>query len=103
MGKVLLLVIFTLFICTINVPAQDTLSVKGRHYQFIESKADTVTKNGSTYIVKYVVEPEQAEDMRREGKIYVVVIVLATIFAGIFAYLIYLDRKIGKLEKEQAV
>ena len=44
-------------------------------------------------------ETEMADTMRSNGKIYVVVVVLATIFAGIFAYLIYLDRKITKLEK----
>jgi hypothetical protein len=44
-------------------------------------------------------EPEMADAMRSNGKIYVVVLVLATIFAGIIAYLVRLDRKIGKLEK----
>lgn len=43
--------------------------------------------------------PEMAETMRADGKIYVVVLVLATIFAGIIAYLIRLDRKISKIEK----
>jgi len=42
-----------------------------------------------------------ADTMRSNGKIYVVVTVLATIFAGIFAYLVILDRKITKLEKEK--
>lgn len=46
-------------------------------------------------------EPEMADTMRSNGKIYVVVTVLATIFAGIFAYLVYLDRRIGRLEKEK--
>ncbi len=46
-------------------------------------------------------ETEMADTMRSNGKIYVVVTVLATIFAGIFAYLVYLDRKITKLEKEK--
>ena len=45
-------------------------------------------------------QTEMADTMRSNGKIYVVVVVLATIFAGIFAYLIMLDRKITKLEKE---
>lgn len=43
--------------------------------------------------------PEMADAMRSNGKIYVVVLVLATIFAGIIAYLVRLDRKISKLEK----
>lgn len=45
-------------------------------------------------------QTEMADTMRANGKIYVVVVVLATIFAGIFAYLVYIDRKISKLEKE---
>jgi hypothetical protein len=44
-------------------------------------------------------EPAMADQMRSNGKIYVVVLVLATIFAGIILYLVRLDRKITKLEK----
>jgi len=39
--------------------------------------------------------------MESNGKIYVVVAVVLVILIGLFAYLIYLDRKIAKLEKEQ--
>ena len=46
-------------------------------------------------------QTEMADTMRSNGKIYVVVTVLATIFAGIFAYLVILDRKITRLEKEK--
>ncbi len=46
-------------------------------------------------------QTEMADTLRSNGKIYVVVLVLASIFAGIFAYLVYLDRKISKLEKEK--
>ena len=42
-----------------------------------------------------------ADEMRSNGKIYVVVAVLVTIFLGIIFYLIRLDRKITKLEKEK--
>lgn len=45
-------------------------------------------------------EPEMADKLRADGKIYVVVVVLATIFAGIFGYLVYIDRKIAKTEKD---
>lgn len=38
--------------------------------------------------------------MRSNGKIYVVVAVVITILFGLVAYLIHLDRKISKLEKE---
>ena len=40
-----------------------------------------------------------ADVMRSNGKIYVVVAVLAVIFIGIILYLIRIDRKISKLEK----
>lgn len=84
------------------VHAQDTMSINGTLYRFV-GKSDTVSNNGSNYIVKYIVIPEMADQMRADGKIYVVVVVLATIFAGIFTYLIYLDRKITRLEKENKI
>ena len=43
---------------------------------------------------------EMADQLRADGKIWVVVAVIATVFAGIVLYLIRLDRQIGKLEKE---
>ncbi|MDP4257549.1 MAG: hypothetical protein Q8937_04895 [Bacteroidota bacterium] len=43
---------------------------------------------------------EMAGVLRSNGKIYIVVAVLATILAGLFVYVIRLDRKIGRLEKE---
>ncbi len=45
--------------------------------------------------------PEMADALRKDGKIYVVVLVLATIFVGIIALLVRLDRKIKKLENNQ--
>ncbi|MGI8598402.1 MAG: CcmD family protein [Chitinophagaceae bacterium] len=44
---------------------------------------------------------EMADIMRRDGKIYVVVAVILIIFIGIILYLVRLDRKISKLEKQQ--
>lgn len=41
---------------------------------------------------------EMADTLRSNGKIYVVVAVVLTIFLGIIFYLIRLDRKIAKLE-----
>jgi CcmD family protein len=41
--------------------------------------------------------------MRSNGKIYVVVAVLVTIFIGIIIYLIHLDRKLTRLEKETKI
>jgi CcmD family protein len=43
---------------------------------------------------------EMADGLYQSGKIYVVIVVIAVIFAGILTYLILLDRKISKLEKE---
>jgi len=45
--------------------------------------------------------PEMADAMRTDGKIYVVVLVLATIFAGLITYLVRIDRKVSKLEKNK--
>jgi len=44
-------------------------------------------------------EPDMADIMRSNGKIYVVVAVLTVIFLGIVVFLISLDRKLNKLEK----
>jgi MFS superfamily sulfate permease-like transporter len=43
---------------------------------------------------------QMADGMRSNGKIYVVVAVLLTVLAGLFFYIINLDRRIGRLEKE---
>lgn len=43
----------------------------------------------------------QGEDfMRSIGKMYVVVAVIVAVFIGIIAFLIYLDRKLTKLENQ---
>jgi CcmD family protein len=44
-------------------------------------------------------EVEMADTMRSNGRIYVVVAVVLAIFTGIIIYLIRLDRKISRLEK----
>ncbi|HRO45119.1 CcmD family protein [Agriterribacter sp.] len=43
---------------------------------------------------------EMADGLRSNGKIYVVVAVLAIIFIGLFIFLINIDRKVSRLEKE---
>lgn len=43
---------------------------------------------------------EMATELRSSGKIYVVVLVLLTIFAVLGIYLFLLDRKIKKLEEK---
>jgi uncharacterized membrane protein YidH (DUF202 family) len=44
-------------------------------------------------------EVQMADQMRADGKIWVVVGVIAVVFVGIIAYLVLLDRKIRKIEK----
>lgn len=45
-------------------------------------------------------EVEMADTMRSNGKIYVVVVVLGIILMGMIAYVIAVDRKISRIEKE---
>ena len=44
--------------------------------------------------------PEMADALRANGKIYVVVAVVAIIVTGLLLYLITLDRKVSKLEQQ---
>ncbi len=50
--------------------------------------------------IAFAQDVEMAEGLRSEGKIYIVVGVLLIIFAGIVFYLINIDKKVSKLEKE---
>lgn len=43
---------------------------------------------------------EMADAMRSNGKIFVVVGVIAIVFTGIVIYLVSIDRKVSKLEKK---
>ncbi|MEO7984740.1 MAG: CcmD family protein [Bacteroidota bacterium] len=43
---------------------------------------------------------EMADTMRSNGRIYVVVAVALTILMGLILYIIRLDRKMSRLEKE---
>lgn len=46
---------------------------------------------------------EMADTLRAEGKIYVVVAVLAIILAGVLTFLVMLDRKMSRLEKQAGI
>jgi K+-transporting ATPase A subunit len=46
-------------------------------------------------------EVEMADTMRNNGKIYIVVAVCLTILVGLFLYVMNVDRKLRKLEKEK--
>ena len=45
-------------------------------------------------------ETEMAGLLYENGKIYLVVLVLVTIFAGIILFLVSLERRLNKLEKQ---
>lgn len=45
--------------------------------------------------------PEMADQFRADGKIYVVVTVIAIVFAGLAFWLFRLERKISQLEKDR--
>jgi len=78
---------FCLLIVTFSVFAQDTVKKVSEASQIPESIASTES------------QPEMASALFANGKIYVVVVVLAIIFAGIIGFLIFLERKIKQLEK----
>ena len=46
-------------------------------------------------------EVEMAAELQSSGKIYVVVAVLVVIFISIVIYLISIDRKISKMERDK--
>ncbi len=46
-------------------------------------------------------KPEMADLMRSNGKIYVVVAVCLIILIGLFLYMIRLDRKMSRIEKNK--
>ena len=54
-----------------------------------------------TYAQGTTEKVDMADAMRSNGKIYVVIAVILTIFAGIIIYLIRLDKKMTRLEKDQ--
>ena len=74
-----LITIFFL-VLVLNVSAQDKIEITEDDY-------------GNTDV-------EMADTMRQNGKIYVVVGVIAIIIGGMFTYMILTDRKISQLEKE---
>ena len=45
-------------------------------------------------------QTESPDFMRSTGKIYVVVAVIAAVFTGLTIFLLYLDRKLTKLENQ---
>ncbi|MCZ6519985.1 MAG: hypothetical protein O6848_00635 [Bacteroidetes bacterium] len=55
-----------------------------------------------TYALSQVREKiEMADKFRADGKIYVVLAIILVILAGLFFYLIRIDRKVTKLEEQK--
>jgi len=55
----------------------------------------------STVIFAQEKKVEMADTMRSNGRIYVVVAVVLTILIGLILYVVRLDRKVSKMEKEK--
>ena len=55
---------------------------------------------GALWLTTLAAQTTAPDFMRSIGKIYVVVAVIVAIFLGLVAYLIYLDRKLTKLENQ---
>jgi len=47
-----------------------------------------------------VSEPQMADRLREDGKIYVVISVIAIIFLSLVAFLVYIERKVKRLEEK---
>ena len=45
-------------------------------------------------------QPEMADALRQSGKIYVVVLVIVIILSGLLLYLVRLDGKVSRLERD---
>lgn len=98
--KKFLLSCFLVFVSCFCIPqAQDTLDLS----YLDETGGARVSIDSLTekeLIQSFSSDVEMADAMRESGKIYVVVAVLAVVFIGIIFYLISIDRKISKMEKE---
>ncbi len=55
----------------------------------------------STCAMAQETAPQMAEGLRSDGKIYVVIGVVAIVFICLISYLIYIDVKLKRLEKEK--
>lgn len=45
-------------------------------------------------------EPQMADSMRAEGKIWIVICVIAIIFISLAAFMLYIERKVKKIEDQ---
>ncbi len=45
-------------------------------------------------------EPQMADSMRADGKIWIVICVIAIIFISLAAFMLYIERKVKKIENQ---
>lgn len=64
------------------------------------STAMAQLKEGASQTAAAADQPEMADALRQSGKIYVVVLVIVIILSGLLLYLVRLDRKVSRLERE---
>ena len=72
----------------------EQLSVE--HKSIFEKEINTITWYPA---VAYLAFMSAADKLYADGRIYVVVAVVVTIFVGVVVYLVTLDKKISKIEK----
>lgn len=53
-----------------------------------------------TTLLSVLIDADQTTGLRSDGKIYVVILVVALIFLGILLYLSSIDLRVRKLEKK---
>ncbi len=82
--------VYTLFLCL-------HLFVSNAQ-EIIDTKP--LLKDTTVKTLEIAAEPKMADAFRSEGKIYVVIAVLAIIFICLIAYLIYIDIKLRKIENK---
>ncbi len=86
MTKIAYLLFFLLSMFSLQ--AQDTLAKTSEGFEKVPYE-------------EYVPEPEMADLFRSQGKIYVVIAVLAITFLCLIGYLIYIDIRLRKLENRK--
>jgi hypothetical protein len=55
----------------------------------------------SAFFASAQTDIEMSDGLRANGKIYVVVLVLAVVLAGMFVFLMMIDRRLRRIEKNQ--
>ncbi len=78
----------------------DTMNIKKIRFFILRLTLMVMTLCASTICLAQKNDIEMADTMRSNGKIYVVVAVCLTILIGLFVYMVSVDRRLRKLEKE---